>query len=329
MQIAHFPRVRLAHLPTPLEPLDRLSDHLGGPRIWVKRDDCTGLATGGNKTRKLEFLVADALEQQADTLITAGGLQSNHVRQTAAAAAKLGLACDLVLQRNVDWPEPSYQVGGNILLDRLMGATLHIKEKDSDREAEMVNLAARLKSEGRTGYIIPVGGSNATGALGYANCALELVNQANDLGVAFDTLVHASGSAGTQAGLVVGLQAINAGIEVVGVVDSNSAAELDVKVRAVATDLADKLGVTVDLDAIECLDGYVGAGYGIPTDGMVEALRLCASLEGLILDPVYSGKAMAGLIDQIRLGRFSRGQTVVFVHTGGSAALSAYASAFE
>lgn len=331
MQLGHIPRVRLAHLPTPLEPLERLSKELGGPDIWVKRDDCTGLATGGNKTRKLEFLMADALEKGADTVITAGGLQSNHVRQTAAAAAKLGLAAHLVLPKNVDWDEPAYQVGGNILLDRLLGATLHIKPKGTDRDVVMAELADELRADGKVPYVIPVGGSNAIGALGYANCAVELVEQGNRMGLKIDVLAHGSGSGGTQAGLLVGLQAINSGIELVGFNDSDTAEELSDTVRSVAADLAEMLDLTdkVDLDGVECLDQYVGPGYGIPTDGMVEAVEMCARLEGLILDPVYTGKAMAGLIDQVRSGRFTAGQTLVFLHTGGVMALSTYSSAFK
>ncbi len=331
MQLARFPRVPLAHLPTPLEPLPRLTAALGGPEIWVKRDDCTGLATGGNKTRKLEFLIADALAQGADTVITAGGVQSNHVRQTAAAAARHGLACELVLPRVVDWHDPNYPVGGNLLMDRLLGATVHIMDKGVDRDAEMAGLAERLAGEGRKPYVIPVGGSNPVGALGYANCAMELTSQANELGVTFDALIHGSGSGGTQAGLVVGLQAIRARLPVIGINDSDTADELSAKVSEVAQGLADMLDVAgeVDPDAIECIDGYVGPGYGIPTDGMVEALKLCAETEGLILDPVYSGKAMAGLIDLVRLGRFARGRRIVFLHTGGTAALSTYASAFD
>jgi L-cysteate sulfo-lyase len=331
MDLGRFPRVRLAHLPTPFEPLDRLSEHLGGPRIWVKRDDCTGLATGGNKTRKLEFVIADALARGCDTVLTAGSVQSNHARQSAAAAARHGLACHLVLPRNVPWNDPSYELGGNLVMDRLLGAEVHLHPGGIDREAEMERLAKALAGAGATPYVIPVGASNSLGALGYVKCALELLAQASDAGFAIDAVVHASGSGGTQAGLLVGLQAMGTRARLVGVNDSDTAEELARVVWALAQETAERLGVSerVSPDAVECLDGYVGPGYGLPSEGMKEALRLCARLEGLLLDPVYSGKAMAGLIDQVRRGRWGREDNVVFVHTGGVAALSPYASAFE
>ena len=300
MNLDRFPRVSLAHLPTPLEPLERLSAHLGkrfggGPRLFIKRDDCTGLAFGGNKTRKLEFLLAEALEARADTVITAGGIQSNHVRQTAAAAAKLGLKAELVLARNVPWGGDDFERTGNIQIDRLLGARIHLLSTETDRAAAMETLAAELRETGARPYIVPVGGSNPTGALGYANCARELAAQAEDTIEGFDYLVFASGSGGTQGGLVAGLTALG----------SEAA------------------------DRVEVVAGYAGEGYGLPTDGMRRAVELVARLEGILLDPVYSGKAMAGLIGLIAEGRFKPSDRVVFLHSGGTPALFAYRSVFE
>ncbi|MBS0274244.1 MAG: D-cysteine desulfhydrase family protein, partial [Proteobacteria bacterium] len=217
MHLSRFPRQRLAHLPTPLEPMERLSKHLGGARLWIKRDDCTGLSSGGNKTRKLEFLMGDALVKGADTIITQGAIQSNHARQTAAAAARLGLECHLLLEDRTGNNSPDYTLNGNVLLDRLHGASLSKRPGGADMNAEMEALAADLRAKGKKPYIIPGGGSNPVGALGYANCALELVAQANERGLKIDHAVHATGSAGTQAGFVTGLVAINANIPVLGI----------------------------------------------------------------------------------------------------------------
>ncbi len=328
--IADFPRERLAHLPTPLEPLRALSNHLGGPQIYVKRDDCTGLATGGNKTRKLEFLVADALRQGADTLITAGAVQSNHARQTAAAAARFGLRCELVLARSVPWRDPGYETLGNVLYDRLLGARLHFVAGDVDRAEAMRRLAERLRDSGARPYVIPVGGSCPLGALGYVECAAELLAQTDAQGLSPDALVLASGSGGTQAGLVVGCQARGAAFPVIGVCDETPWEAVAGAVRPIADGVADLLGAVADIDwgRVEFLDSYAGPAYGVPTAETVAAISLVARLEGLLLDPVYSGKAMAGLIGLVRQGRFREGQTVLFLHTGGSAALDAYPSAF-
>ncbi|MEL7345812.1 MAG: D-cysteine desulfhydrase family protein, partial [Pseudomonadota bacterium] len=217
MQLAQFPRVALGHFPTPLEPMDRLSELLGGPRLWVKRDDCTGLSTGGNKTRKLEYLMADAQTKGADTIITQGATQSNHARQTAAAAAKLGMACHILLEDRTGSNDENYILGGNVLLDRLHGATVAKRGGGSDMNAEMETLASALRDEGKTPYIIPGGGSNPIGALGYVNCARELVEQAGAMGLRIDALIHATGSAGTQAGLVAGLAAIKSDIHLLGI----------------------------------------------------------------------------------------------------------------
>jgi L-cysteate sulfo-lyase len=330
MHLARFPRVFLAHLPTPLERLDRLSKELGGPEIWIKRDDCTGLSTGGNKTRKLEFLMAEAMAQGADTVITQGATQSNHARQTAAFAAKLGLACHILLEDRTGSNDPNYNLNGNVLLDHLHGATTSKRVVGTDMAAEMETLAGQLQAEGRKTYIIPGGGSNPTGALGYVNCAFELVSQANDRGMVIDHLVTATGSAGTQAGLVTGLKALNSGIPLLGIGVRAPKEKQEESVFALARRTAEKLGCPEVVDRADVVadSSYVGAGYGIPRADTLEAIAMFAQLEGILLDPVYSGKGGAGLIDYVRKGRFKAGQRIVFLHTGGAAGLFGYESAF-
>ena len=326
MDLSAFPRLSLAHLPTPLEPLPRLSAHLGGPEIWVKRDDSTGLALGGNKTRKLEFLMAAAQAEGADTIITAGGVQSNHVRQTAAAAARLGLACELLLSRNVPDREAGYDLTGNIQLDRLLGARVHLHPAGFDRDAGMAERAESLRLEGRRPFVIPVGGSNPLGSLGYVQGALELIGQAEEQRLPFGYLVHACSSGGTHSGLAVGLAAASHAATLCGIdVDGDPELEQDVlRPLTAATAAFAGSDETAALDRVNLVQGYAGPGYGLPTGAMCEALRLAAELEGLILDPVYSGKAMAGLIGLIRDGTIAAGATVVFLHTGGAPALFAY-----
>jgi L-cysteate sulfo-lyase len=330
MDIARFPRVRLGHFPTPLEPMDNLSRLLGGPRLWIKRDDCTGLSTGGNKTRKLEFLLAEAVSQNADVVITQGATQSNHARQTAAAAVKLGMRCHVLLEDRTGYTATDYTDGGNVLLDRLHGAVVERRPGGCNMQAEMEELAARLKQEGHRPYVIPGGGSTPLGAIGYANAALELVQQSAERGLRIDALVHATGSAGTQAGLVAGLQALNSPIELLGIGVRAPREKQESMVYDLACRTWALLGLRGELprSAVEANCDYVGAGYGLPTPGMVDAVTLLARTEGLLLDPVYSGKAMAGLIDLVRKGRFGANQNVVFLHTGGSAALFGYPAAF-
>ena len=326
MHLARFPRIHLAHLPTPLEKLGRLSKELGGPEIWIKRDDCTGLSTGGNKTRKLEFLMAEAVAMGADTVMTQGATQSNHARQTAAFAAKLGMACHLLLEDRTGSNDPNYNGNGNVLLDHLHGATTSKRAGGMDMQAEMELAAERLRAEGRKVYVIPGGGSNPTGALGYVNCAFELVGQANDRSLVIDHLVTATGSAGTQAGLITGLQAINAGIPLTGIGVRAPREKQEENVFALAVRTAEKLGCpgVVARGDVVADSSYVGAGYGVPRADTLEAIRMFAQLEGILLDPVYSGKGAAGLIDYCRTGKFSKGARVVFLHTGGSAALFGY-----
>ena len=330
MNLARFPRLRLGHLPTPIEPMPRLSKALGGPRLWIKRDDCTGLSTGGNKTRKLEFLMADAQARGADTVITQGATQSNHARQTAAAAARLGMGCHILLEDRTGSRDPQYTLNGNVLLDRLHGASVSGRPGGADMAAPMEGLADTLKGDGKRPYVIPGGGSNPVGALGYVNCALELLGQVNDMGLVPATVVHATGSAGTQAGLVTGLVASRSGIPVLGIGVRAPKGRQEEMVLGLARRTADHLGLgdIVRPEHVEANCDYVGEGYGVPTPGMVDALRLVAEQEGILLDPVYSGKAMAGLIDLIRRGHFAPDSDILFLHTGGSAALFGYPDIF-
>ncbi len=331
LRLAKFPRVALGHLPTPLEPMDRLSEILGGPRFWVKRDDCTGLSSGGNKTRKLEYLMADAQNQRADTIITQGATQSNHARQTAAAAAKLGMACHILLEDRTGSNDVSYNMSGNVLLDRLHGATVSKRGGGVDMNAEMEILAQTLRKQGRRPYIIPGGGSNEIGALGYVNCARELVEQASDMGLKVDALIHATGSSGTQAGLVAGLAAIESDIHLLGIGVRAPQEKQEQMVYDLAVKTLTHLGSAAEVarSDVRANCNYVGAGYGVPTEGMVEALKLLAETEGLLFDPVYSGKGLDGLIDLTRKGYFEGMDNVVFLHTGGSAALFGYPDTFE
>ena len=331
MHLARFPRRFLAHLPTPLERLDRLSKELGGPEIWIKRDDCTGLSTGGNKTRKLEFLMAEAELQGAEMVMTQGATQSNHARQTAAFAAKLGMGCHILLEDRTGSNNANYNHNGNVLLDHLHGATTEKRPGGGDMNAEMEALAAQMRADGKKVYTIPGGGSNPTGALGYVNCAFEMVAQANERGLRVDHIVHATGSAGTQAGLVVGLKAMNAQIPLLGIGVRAPKQKQEENVFALACATAEKLGcpgVVAREDVVANTD-YVGEGYGIPTESGLEAIRMFAELEAILLDPVYSAKGAAGLIDLIRKGHFRKDERVVFLHTGGSVALFGYDAAFD
>lgn len=325
------PRHRLGHLPTPLEPMDRLSDHLGGPRLWVKRDDCTGLATGGNKTRKLEFLIADALERGADCVVTQGATQSNHARQTAAAAARAGLACHILLENRTGSEDPQYRGNGNVLLDRLLGATVEHRPGGADMPAELEAAADALRAEGRAPYVIPGGGSNPVGALGYVACASELLGQAAATDLRIDALVHATGSSGTQAGLVAGLVALGSDLDLLGIGVRATREKQEAMVHDLACRTMDHLGIGFEIPraAVQANCDYVGPGYGLPTEGMIAAVRLLARLEGLLFDPVYSGKGLDGLIDLVRRGRFDGMDNVVFLHTGGSAALFGYPGIFD
>jgi len=325
MNLSDFSQVKLCHSPTPLEPLKRLSEFLGGPEIWIKRDDCTGLASGGNKTRKLEFLVGEAIEQGADTLVTQGAVQSNHARQTAAAAAKFGLKCHILLERRVQNTMVSYEQTGNVLLNKLFGASIEYRESGIDMNSEGENVCGELKNKGHKPYFIPGGGSNPVGALGYVKCALELTEQINNLSLSFETLIHATGSTGTQAGLVAGLEGLNSKLPVLGIsVRQPENKQVDAVWKLVKKTV-DKLNIPeIPREKILVDDRYVGEGYGVPNEGTLEAINLLAQKESILLDPVYSGKGMAGLISMIRKGIFKKGQKILFLHTGGSVALFAY-----
>ena len=331
MHLSRYPRLHFAHLPTPLEPMERISKALGGPNLWIKRDDCTGLSSGGNKTRKLEFLMADAVAQGADTIITQGATQSNHARQTCAAAAKLDLSCHILLEDRTGYHDEAYAQNGNVLLDQLHGASISLRPADSDMNAEMELLAQQLRDDGKKPYIVPGGGSNEIGALGYVNAAFELTHQANERSLRIDHLVHATGSAGTQAGLVVGMEAMNSGIPVYGVSVRAPKQKQEENVHGLAQRTLDFMGLSPSLvprEKVVANSDYVGDGYGLPTNSMVEAVKMLATHEGILLDPVYSGKGFAGLIDLVRQGHFKKDENVVFLHTGGSVSLFAYPKVF-
>ncbi len=319
MQTTRCPRVFIAHLPTPLEPLPRLTAELGGPQLWVKRDDQTGLATGGNKTRKLEFLVAQALAQGADTLITCGAAQSNHARQTAAAAAKFGLSCTLVL-RGQEPPQPQ----GNLLLDRWLGAEV-VWAGDAPLMEQLEEVAEGLRGAGRHPYVVPYGGSNPVGATGYVAAMEELLAQCAREGLHFDHIVLASSSGGTQAGLVVGARARGYTGRILGISVDPQADALKRTLAGLATATAEHLGLRLSFapEDFDVNDRYLGGGYGVVGELEREAIRLAARTEGLLLDPVYTGRAFGGLLDLIRQGAFSPEERVLFWHTGGTAGLFA------
>ena len=331
MKLTTFPRVRITHGPTPLEFMPRLTEALGGPNLYIKRDDCTGLATGGNKTRKLEFLMADALAQKADTIITQGATQSNHARQTVAIATKMGMKCEILLEDRTGSKLDEYKHSGNVFLDHMFGANVQELPGGTDMNTAMAKLADELRAKGQKPYIIPGGGSNAIGALGYVVCALEMVNQFNTQGLDVSHVVHATGSAGTQAGLLAGLQGTRSLIPVLGIGVRSAKEAQEQSVYNLAVKTAELLGVPgcVSRESVVANCDYVGDGYGVPTPGMVEAVTMLARLEGILLDPVYSGKGMAGLIDLCRKGFFKKGQNVVFLHTGGAVALYGYMHAFK
>lgn len=309
-------RVRFAHLPTPIEELPRFSAALGGPRILVKRDDQTGLAFGGNKTRKLEFLIGEARHQGADVLVSAGALQSNHCRQTAAAAAKFGMACVLVLTG-----EEPQRSSANLLLDNLLGAKIVRVQDRNDRDRVLQETAQGLAAEGRKPYLVPYGGSSPTGALAYAFAVAELLEQRSDV----DWIVFATSSGGTHAGLVLGQRAFGFGGKILGISIDESEQWLRSHVSKLATASSESLGKpsTFVEEDILANDKYCRAGYGVITDAEREAVRMMASTEGLLLDPVYTGRAAAGMIDLVRKDFFGRNETVLFWHTGGQPALFA------
>ncbi len=331
MNLAQFPRRRYTEGFTPIEAAPRFSSALGGPNIYIKRDDLLGLSAGGNKTRKLEFLVADALEQGADTLITCGAVQSNHCRLTLAAAVKEGLKCRLVLEERVAGSYTPGASGNNFLFQLLGVESISVVPGGSDMAAAMQKAADEVAAAGRKAYIIPGGGSNPIGATGYVACAEEILNQLFDRGLKIDRVVCASGSTGTHAGLVTGFYGNNANLPVIGINVSRTKEAQEPLVYDLVRKTAARVGVAAEIpkEAVLCFGEYVGPGYSLPTPAMIEAVKLLARNEGILLDPVYTGKTMAGLIDLVRKGYFDSNENILFVHTGGSPALYAYLDTFR
>lgn len=334
MSLDAFERYPLLFGPSPVHPLERLSDHLGGARIWAKREDCnSGLAFGGNKTRKLEYLLPDALARGADTLVSIGGVQSNHTRQVAAAAARAGLKAVLVQESWVDWPDPVNDKVGNILLSRVMGADVRLVRagfgigfKDSWHQA-----LEEVRAAGGTPYAIPAGASDhPLGGLGFANWAFEVQQQERELGVFFDTIVVCSVTGSTHAGMIAGFAAQDRPRRVLGIDASAKIDETRAQVEKIARATAELIGVGRDLrdEEITVLEGWAGDLYGVPVQSTVDAIRLTGSLEGMIIDPVYEGKSMAGLIDLVRGGDIPGDSNVLYVHLGGQPALNAYSGLF-
>lgn len=332
MNFTKFPRRKYIHTPTPIEPMPCLSKLLGKDvNLYVKRDDQLPGAAGGNKTRKLEFCLADAIEKGADTVITCGAIQSNHCRLTLAWSVKENLDCHLILEERVNGSYKK-EAGGNNFLYELLGVkSIEVAKGGTDMAAAMEKKAAILTAQGKNPYIIPGGASNAIGALGYAACAEETMGQLNDLHLKVDHIILPSGSAGTHAGMVAGMTGINACIPISGINVSRPKAIQEDLVFQLSVETAEKLGVkgSVAREDIVCFDHYVGPGYSLPTDAMVEAVKLFAVKEAILLDPVYSGKAAAGLIDLVRKGHFPKGSNVLFLHTGGSPALYVYMDTFR
>jgi L-cysteate sulfo-lyase len=327
-RLAAFPRLGLADLPTPLEPMKRLTGHLDGPRLWVKREDVMGLGFGGNKLRKLDYVLHEAVASGADTVVSGGVVQSNSQRQVAAAAAKLGLQCHLaVYHGRIEPPTPEYKTSGNAFLNRLFGAHLHDVAWTGDRNAAIRMLVGDLEAQGRRPYFVPYGVSNALGAIAYATTIAEIELQAAQSGFAPAAIVHCTGSAGTQAGLVVGAAVAMPKTQIVGIDIDAEPARVRSDVVAFAREASNLLEVPFVEAMVEVIAGHAGPSYGVPHEATIEAIRLAGRLEGLPLDPVYSGKGLAGLIALIRQGRWRKDEDVIFLHTGGAPALFAYQSA--
>ena len=332
MNYAKFPRRQYLHGPTPIEAMPTLSKVLGSKvNLFIKRDDLLPGAAGGNKTRKLEFSLGEAVEQGVDAIITCGAVQSNHCRLTAAWSAKEGLDCHLVLEERVEGSYNPEASGNNFLFELLDVKSISVVDGGSNMMAEMEKKASELKAAGKRPYIVPGGASNATGALGYAVCAEETMAQLNEVALDIDHIIVPSGSAGTHAGMVTGIKGINAGIPVCGINVSRTKPVQEELVFKLALEICEKLGVKqgVEREDVVCFDQYVGPGYSLPTDSMVEAVKLFAKYEAILLDPVYSGKTAAGLIDLVRKDHFVPGANVLFLHTGGSSVLFAYMDTFR
>ena len=326
--IENFQRVNLGHFPTPIEHLKSISDYLAGPQIYIKRDDCTGLATGGNKTRKLEFILADALDKNASLVVTVGAIQSNHARQTAAACAKLGLKCLIILEHRLKNAPDIYNKSGNVFLNKVFGAEIVMCPNDRVVEEYADEIIDERIQNGENPYFIPVGGSNHLGELGYIECFREIIKDQNS--EAYSHIILATGSGGTHAGLIAGKTIFKSDIQVIGISIKGSKKDQEDKVFELAINsLEYVMGSPPAKEDVIIMDGFVGPGYAEPTDGMRKALSLMATKEGILLDPVYSGKAFDGLIGLIKSNFFKPSDKVLFLHTGGSAAIPAFEWAFE
>tara|TARA_R110000744_G_scaffold13011_10_gene38292 strand:+ start:8737 stop:9735 length:999 start_codon:yes stop_codon:yes gene_type:complete len=330
MPLSALKKIELGVFPTPIHKLARLSAHLGGPQIYIKRDDLTGLALGGNKTRKLEYLLADGLAKGCDCIITAGAAQSNHCRQTAAAAATLGLECHLVLGGQA----PS-SANGNLLLDQLFGARIHWAGEKRKGE-DIPNIVSTLQNQGKRPYVVPYGGSNTIGSAGFIDAFKELQQQchASSQLLEFSDIVFASSSGATHCGLVLGKALCNTNSNIIGInIDKDEQGKDTFKsqLQTLIEDTAQTLSIQYDgtIDDVQLIDDYIGQGYGVVGNLVREAISLCAQFEGILLDPVYTGRAMGGLIDMIRQGRFASSSNVLFWHTGGAPAIFAYADALQ
>ena len=320
-----FSKLDLCLLPTPIVPLSRLSKYLGGPQIYMKRDDLTGIAFGGNKNRKLEYLLADAIDQSSDTIITEGAVNSNHCLQTAACALKLGLSCELVLSGR----EPT-EITGNYLLFKILGITIHHVNDEKERKESMKKVEMDLKSHGKNPYIIPTGGSNAIGALGYINCISEIKSQAKQMKIEFNHFVHAAGSSGTQAGMLIGKQLFYPKLNIISISSGIPEDLLQRETLRIIKEFKLKYGIEFDHNKIKTavISGYSGPGYGLPSKEMIETVKLVSQLEGVFLDPVYNGKAMVGLVDMVKSGKISKDDNVLFLHSGGGPSIFNYRQDF-
>ena len=324
----NFERIKLGHFPTPIEYLKNISNHLNGPKIFIKRDDCTGLATGGNKTRKLEYIMPEAIKKDSSLVVTVGAVQSNHARQTAAACAILGLKCLVILEQRLSDAPNEYMQSGNVFLDKLFGAEVMLCPKNKDVNDYAKEIISEKDKNGEKSYFIPVGGSNEIGELGYVECMREIIQNkdVND----FTHIVLATGSGGTHLGIIVGKTLFKSQINIIGISVKDNKINQEEKVYNLAKLATNYIGCSdPKRDDVLVFDDYVGDGYGVPTNGMKEALKMMATKEAILLDPVYSGKGFDGLIDLVRKKYFKDNDKVLFIHTGGSASLSGYEWAFN
>ena len=326
--LENFEKVKLGHFPTPVEHLKNITKYLNGPNIFIKRDDCTGLATGGNKTRKLEFLMHDAIKNKSELIVTIGAVQSNHARQTAAACTILGLKCLIILEQRLKDPPEAYMKSGNVFLDKLFNAEVTLCPKTENILEYSQKVIEDIKSKGKIVYFIPGGGSNALGSLGYVECMNEIIkdNKKYD----FTQIIHGTGSSGTQAGLLAGKKLYNCNIPITGISVRFNKKTQEEKVYHTAKKTCELLQCNIlEKSDVVAYDEYIGDGYGVPTEGMVNATKLLAKKEAIILDPVYSGKGFAGLIGLIENKVYKKDDNVLFIHTGGAVSLSAYEWAFN